>query len=310
MAKAKDTKAKEVKKDEVKPKTSKKVEKEETPKASTATKKEVTKATETVKPLKGSVEATPSVIADKKESKGKKSEVVVAEKKVDVKKDKKEVKEDKATIVEPEAPIEEKAVPVVVETPKPAKSSKKSDAKSKKVKSEFKMEDSQELKDLKTPTPKAVKREPVVEEVVVPKPMPNVKYGDEDLAMFKAKIQDARKDALEELQMLKERLDDLTSADMAEESMIYSMHMAEQGSEAIEKEKTYAQMTRINEYLKKLDEALTRIEDKTYGICRVCGCLIAKERLLAVPITTLSASYKIQKKCPEDGIDRIEPLRK
>jgi RNA polymerase-binding transcription factor DksA len=88
------------------------------------------------------------------------------------------------------------------------------------------------------------------------------------------------------------------------------MHMAEQGSEAIEKEKTYAQITRINEYLKKLDEALARVEDKSYGICRMCGCLIAKERLLAVPATTLSASYKIQKKCPEDGVDRIEPIKR
>jgi RNA polymerase-binding transcription factor DksA len=86
--------------------------------------------------------------------------------------------------------------------------------------------------------------------------------------------------------------------------------MAEQGSEAFEKEKTYAQIQRINEYIKKLDDALARIKDKTFGICRVCGCLIAKERLFAVPITTLSASYKIQKRCPEDGIDRIEPLRK
>ena len=57
---------------------------------------------------------------------------------------------------------------------------------------------------------------------------------------------------------------------------------------------------------KKLDDALSRINEKTYGICRVCGILIAKERLLAVPITTLSASYKIRKECPVDGIDKIE----
>ena len=140
-------------------------------------------------------------------------------------------------------------------------------------------------------------------------PLPGTRFSDEDLEMFKIKIQEYRKDAVEELQMLKDRLDDLTSYDMAEESMIYSMHMAEQGSEALEKEKTYAQIQRINEYIRKLDEAVQRIDDKTYGICRVCGCLIAKERLLAVPITTLSASYKIHRKCPEDGIDRIEPLK-
>ncbi len=138
---------------------------------------------------------------------------------------------------------------------------------------------------------------------------PNVRYSDEDLEMFKTIILEARSEALDELRMLYERLEDLTNYDFAEESMIYSMHMAEQGSEAMEKEKTYAQIQRIKDYIKKLDDALERIKDKTYGICRVCGILIAKERLLAVPITTLSASYKIHQKCPEDGIDRIEPIK-
>lgn len=137
-------------------------------------------------------------------------------------------------------------------------------------------------------------------------PMPDVRYADEDLKIFEKRILDYRKESIDELRMLRDRLDDLTNYDFAEESMIYSMHMAEQGSEALEKEKTYAQIQRINEYIKKLDDALQRIKEKTYGICRVCGCLIAKERLLAVPITTLSASYKIHKKCPDDGIDRIE----
>jgi len=110
---------------------------------------------------------------------------------------------------------------------------------------------------------------------------------------------------MEELRMLRERLEDLTNSESAEESAIYSMHMAEQGSEAIEKEKTYAQIQRIQDYIRKLDEAMQRIQDKSYGICRMCGILIAKERLMAVPITTLSASYKIHQRCPEDGVDRI-----
>ncbi len=141
-------------------------------------------------------------------------------------------------------------------------------------------------------------------------PKEGLRYSDEELEEFKSVIMRNREETLDELNMLRERLDDLNSYDFAEESMIYSMHMAEQGSEAMEKEKTYAQIQRINEYLKKLDDALERIEFKTYGICRVCGCLIAKARLMAVPITTLSASYKIHKKCPDDGVDRIEPLKK
>jgi DnaK suppressor protein len=136
-------------------------------------------------------------------------------------------------------------------------------------------------------------------------PKPGVRYSDKDLNQFKVQIEIAREEALEELRMLRERLEDLTNSETNEESAIYSMHMAEQGSEAIEKEKTYAQIQRIQDYIRKLDEAMQRIHDKTYGICRMCGILIAKERLMAVPITTLSASYKIHQKCPEDGVDRI-----
>lgn len=136
-------------------------------------------------------------------------------------------------------------------------------------------------------------------------PKPGLQYPEKDLSEFKANIERSREDALEELRMLRERLEDLTNAEANEESAIYSMHMAEQGSEAVEKEKTYAQIQRVQDYLRKLDEALQRIADKSYGVCRMCGILIARERLLAVPITTLSASYKIHTKCPEDGIDRI-----
>ncbi|OGU59256.1 MAG: hypothetical protein A2X64_01820 [Ignavibacteria bacterium GWF2_33_9] len=134
------------------------------------------------------------------------------------------------------------------------------------------------------------------------------RYSDEDLAIFEEIILDAKKLALEDLRMLKERLEDLNSYDLAEESMIYSMHMGEQGSEPMEKEKTYAQIQRSSEYLKKLEDALSRIKNKTYGICRVCKILIAKERLFAVPITTLSASWKIHQHCPDDGFDKIEAI--
>ena len=132
-----------------------------------------------------------------------------------------------------------------------------------------------------------------------------IRYADNDLEHFKKHIMNIKVDAIDELRMLKERLDDLTNSEMASESMIYSMHMAEQGSEAMEKEKTYAHINRISDYIKKLDDALKRIEEKTYGICRECNILIAKERLLAVPITTQSASFKIHNRCPEDGVDRI-----
>jgi DnaK suppressor protein len=136
-------------------------------------------------------------------------------------------------------------------------------------------------------------------------PKKGLRYSDKDLSTFRTNITKAKEEAVEELRMLRERLEDLTNSESNEDSSIYSMHMAEQGSEAVEKEKTYAQIQRIQDYLRKLDESLLRITEKSYGICRMCGILIAKERLIAVPITTLSASYKIHKKCPSDGTDRI-----
>jgi RNA polymerase-binding transcription factor DksA len=140
------------------------------------------------------------------------------------------------------------------------------------------------------------------EEILV---RPTIRYSDEDLAIFKNVIEKAKLEAQDEMRMLHERLDDLTNQDNNADSMIYSMHMAEQGSEAMEKEKTYAHINRVNDYLRKLDESLERIKDKTYGVCKECGILIAKERLMAVPITSLSASWKIRQQCPDDGIDRI-----
>lgn len=132
-----------------------------------------------------------------------------------------------------------------------------------------------------------------------------VRYSDADLKMFRQHIMKIKEDALDEMRMLRERLEDLTNAELASETMIYSVHMAEQGSEALEKEKTYAQMNRIIDYIKKLDDAIKRIDDKTYGICKECNILIAKARLLAVPITTQSASFKIHGRCPENGVDII-----
>jgi len=256
--------------------TEKAEEKVETKKPTAKKKKEVQENIPTTTETKAEETSSINEVAEKTESK-KKS----ASKKKPVK------AEETVTDIKPEIKKEEKVSETAEEDKKQAHKKKPHDI----------------VIPVTPKPPKKIEKKPELK-----KDMPS--YSDEDLTMFKERILVVRKEALEELIMLRERLDDLTNYDYAEESMIYSMHMAEQGSEAMEKEKTYAQIQRINEYIKKLDDALERIKDRTYGVCRVCGCLIAKERLLAVPITTLSASYKIQKKCPEDGLDRIEPLKK
>lgn len=270
-------------------------------------------AKKVVKTVKPKAKVVKNTVAPKKvtSKKGEQQKKVVSKKPV------KKVVNTKKT-KQPVKPVSKKEVKKNV---KPVKKATPTKSKTKIVKAKPVTVKKQEkakptVKEIIKLTPIAKKspksQKPVVQEhekIVKVPPKPKVRYPDEDLKMFHDRIVEMRKEAIEELRMLRERLEDLTNYDFAEESMIYSMHMAEQGSEAFEKEKTYAQIQRINEYIKKLDEALGRIKDKTFGICRVCGCLIAKERLLAVPITTLSASYKIQKKCPEDGIDRIEPLK-
>ena len=289
----------------------------ETPKVNIGDNPEILETESSSKKESKKFTKTNKVDSNPLEKEKEKNEVIEP---VKAKKSKKEVKEALAPIAEPIVEIKEKT-----KIPKKTKKSEVIPEENpqiveiinKEVQIEIKEEENQSISQKKKKKSEKEEKELIKEEVVKstdePKqeepPKPNVRYSDEQLELFKQRILDARLEAIDELRMLRERLDDLTNYDFAEESMIYSMHMAEQGSEAIEKEKTYAHIQRINEYIKKLDEALQRIEDKTYGICRVCGCLIAKERLLAVPITTLSASYKIQKKCPEDGIDKIEPLK-
>ena len=76
----------------------------------------------------------------------------------------------------------------------------------------------------------------------------------------------------------------------------YSIHMADHGTDEEQKEKKYYHATRENRYLLYLDDALNRIEDGTYGICKSCGKDIPKERLEAVPHTQLCVPCKVKEK--------------
>lgn len=67
----------------------------------------------------------------------------------------------------------------------------------------------------------------------------------------------------------------------------------EDGSSTLQKESTSQLASRLKKFIQNLEAALVRIENKTYGICRVTGKLIAKERLKSVPHTTQSMEAKI-----------------
>ena len=118
-------------------------------------------------------------------------------------------------------------------------------------------------------------------------------YGKRDLEHFRQIIMEKRDEIIEQLQNLKEQMLDPTTGEYINENSPYSLHMAEQGTDAMEREKTFLYAQRENKFLGYLEDALKRIEAGTYGICIECidepqhlceTCpLIPKERLEAVP---------------------------
>jgi DnaK suppressor protein len=132
-----------------------------------------------------------------------------------------------------------------------------------------------------------VKPKPVVKlKPITPEPpklsIKKASYGKQDLEHFKQIIVDKKKEILEELESLRDTMMDSTTGEYASESSTYSTHM-EQGTDSMEREKTFLFASREGKFLNHLEDALQRIEKGTYGRCSECGKLIEKERLEAVP---------------------------
>jgi DnaK suppressor protein len=119
-------------------------------------------------------------------------------------------------------------------------------------------------------------------------------YNKSDLEHFKKIILDKRKEILEELESLKSTMMDVTTGQYEIENSTYSLHM-EQGTDAMEREKTFLFASREGKFLNYLDDALQRIEHGTFGFCSECGNLIDKERLEAVPHAHQCVKCKMKK---------------
>jgi DnaK suppressor protein len=107
-------------------------------------------------------------------------------------------------------------------------------------------------------------------------------YSAHDLQHFKQIIIEKKKEILEELETLRDSMMDSATGEYASENSMYSTHM-EQGTDAMEREKTFLFASREGKFLNYLEDALSRIEKGEYGRCTMCGKLIEKERLEAVP---------------------------
>jgi len=116
------------------------------------------------------------------------------------------------------------------------------------------------------------------------------RYSDKDLNEFKSIIDSKLKEAKEDLVLLKGSLshkDDHGTDDTGR-----SFNMMEDGSETLMREEMAQLASRQEKFIKNLENALIRINNKSYGVCRVTGKLINKERLKLVPHATLSIEAK------------------
>ena len=120
--------------------------------------------------------------------------------------------------------------------------------------------------------------------------MAETRYSDNDLQEFQALIEEklaVARENYDELQRALSHSDDNTTDDTAP-----TFKMMEDGSETMSREETAQLAARQQKFIVNLENALLRIKNKTYGVCRVTNKLIPKERLRLVPHATLSIEAK------------------
>ena len=117
------------------------------------------------------------------------------------------------------------------------------------------------------------------------------KYSDKELNEFKALIEEKIKVAREELY---EFTSALSSVNDNGDDAAMAGKALDDGSATFEKEQTNQLAARQKKFIEQLEAALSRIQNKTYGICRSTGKLIPVERLRAVPHTTQSMEAKLK----------------
>lgn len=116
------------------------------------------------------------------------------------------------------------------------------------------------------------------------------RYSDEELEEFRSIINDKLKLARRDYSKMMKTLMNADGNDVEDTSPTYKI--LEEGSATLTKEELIQQASRLQKFIQGLEAALIRIENKTYGIDRITGELIPKERLRAVPHATLSVASK------------------
>lgn len=116
------------------------------------------------------------------------------------------------------------------------------------------------------------------------------KYSDEELEEFREIIEEKIKKAENDLERIRESF--INDKNNGTDDTSPTFKAFEEGSETMSKEQNAQLAARQEKFIRNLKNALSRINNKTYGICRVTGKLIKKERLRLVPHATLSIEAK------------------
>ncbi len=117
-----------------------------------------------------------------------------------------------------------------------------------------------------------------------------------DLDHFREILRKKREDITKNMEYLRSVVLDQNSQEASGDHSAYSFHMADQGTDAMEREKAFLFASRDEKYLKQIEAAYERIDNGTFGVCRVCGNDIGFERLEAVPTTTICYECKANNK--------------
>ena len=123
------------------------------------------------------------------------------------------------------------------------------------------------------------------------------KYSKSKLAKFKKSIETKLNEVAHELDDIKDNLETNTrgTASLSQDS-VYSVHMADAGTDSYEREKGFHFMNRETDYHKFLIKALERIKDGSFGVCNICEELIPEERMMEVPNATKCVQCKESEK--------------
>ncbi|HOP06366.1 MAG TPA: TraR/DksA C4-type zinc finger protein [candidate division Zixibacteria bacterium] len=113
-----------------------------------------------------------------------------------------------------------------------------------------------------------------------------------ELERYKKKLLERKKALLEEMGILMDSHVSTTIKDSTGDLSSYSYHMADQGTDAMERELAFMMASKSGRLVYHIDEALRRIKDGTYGKCQSCGKQISRHRLNAVPHARLCIECK------------------